>query len=72
VLAHGAFPVIGPRSRDELGANLDALEFELGSEQLARLDEVSARPQGFPYEMLVHDRDELGLDVHDPRLGAVV
>lgn len=72
VLAHGAFPVIGPRSRDELGANLDALEFELGSEQLARLDKVSARPQGFPYEMLVHDRDELGLDVHDPRLGAVV
>lgn len=47
-----AAPLIGARSIRQLEANLAALELELTSDQLARLDGVSAVPLGFPHEYL--------------------
>ncbi|NAO97729.1 MULTISPECIES: aldo/keto reductase [unclassified Halomonas] len=47
-----AAPLIGARSISQLEANLAALELELTGDQLARLDEVSAVPLGFPHEYL--------------------
>ncbi|MEL3914483.1 aldo/keto reductase [Aeromonas caviae] len=38
---HGAVPILGPRSLDQLNDNLGALTLELSDEQLKRLDTVS-------------------------------
>ncbi|KPX15282.1 Aldo/keto reductase family oxidoreductase [Pseudomonas amygdali pv. dendropanacis] len=38
---HGALPIIGPRSHDQLKDNLGALTVEFSAEQLQRLDTVS-------------------------------
>lgn len=40
--AHGAVPLIGPRSLSQLTSNLGALSLELSSEQLNRLSDVSS------------------------------
>lgn len=47
-----ASPVIGARTPAQLEDNLGALEVEFSADQLARLDEASAVPLGFPHEML--------------------
>ena len=47
-----AAPVLGARTLAQLEDNLGALEVEISTEQLARLDEVSRVPLGFPHEML--------------------
>lgn len=39
---HGAVPMIGPRSVDQLSDNLGALKVELSADQLQRLDAVSS------------------------------
>ncbi|WP_338811394.1 aldo/keto reductase (plasmid) [Agrobacterium leguminum] len=39
---HGAVPMIGPRSPEQLASNLGALAVELSSDQLDRLDAVSS------------------------------
>lgn len=39
---HGAIPLIGPRSLDQLASNMRSIEVELSPEQLARLDGVSS------------------------------
>src|SRR3546814_7398672 len=39
---HGAVPMIGPRSLEQLASNLGALAISLTADQLARLDSVSA------------------------------
>jgi len=52
VAAKGAFPIIGPRTLDQLENNLAALTVTLSSEQIARLDEVSAIPPIFPHTLL--------------------
>ncbi|WAP58171.1 aldo/keto reductase [Streptomyces sp. S465] len=72
VRATGAIPVLGARDTGELAANLAGAELDLSDEHLARLGEVSLRPKGFPYDMLVHDAVELGLDVTDPQVGATL
>lgn len=41
--------VIGARNEEQLKQNLGALEFKLNSDQLKRLDEVSAIPMVYPY-----------------------
>jgi aryl-alcohol dehydrogenase-like predicted oxidoreductase len=70
VLAKGLFPVIGPRTAQQLGANLAALEVRLTDEQMAQLDQVSARPLGYPYEILEKVRQHAGLAY--PRSGNVL
>jgi aryl-alcohol dehydrogenase-like predicted oxidoreductase len=48
-------PLIGARSLAQLQDNLSALEVELSSEHLRRLDEVSEVDLGFPHNFLVQD-----------------
>ncbi|BES85192.1 oxidoreductase [Pectobacterium araliae] len=45
---HGAVPIIGPRSLTQLTDNLAALELELSTEQIARLDAVSSLDPSVP------------------------
>jgi aryl-alcohol dehydrogenase-like predicted oxidoreductase len=47
-------PILGAKTVEQLRDTLGALEVELPSEAVARLDEVSAIPLGFPTEMLEH------------------
>lgn len=49
-------PIIGARRLDQLGDNLAALELRLPDGAIQRLDEVSARPLGFPYEFIASSR----------------
>lgn len=44
-------PIVGVRTHAQLEDNLQALDVELSTEELARLDRVSAIGLGFPYEM---------------------
>lgn len=39
---HGAIPIIGPRSQEQIGDNLGALALALADEQIQRLDAVSS------------------------------
>jgi aryl-alcohol dehydrogenase-like predicted oxidoreductase len=52
VMAKGSFPIIGPRTRDQLDAYLAAPKLVLSAEQLARLDRVSAVAPIFPHSMI--------------------
>jgi Predicted oxidoreductases (related to aryl-alcohol dehydrogenases) len=52
VVAKGVLPIIGPRTHDQLLANLGALDLVLPGEQLKRLDAASAIPLGFPHEVV--------------------
>ncbi|MBB2931461.1 aldo/keto reductase [Paraburkholderia silvatlantica] len=52
VAAKGALPIIGPRTLSQLENNLGAANVTLSHEQIARLNEVSSIPSGFPYTML--------------------
>ncbi|MEU4656721.1 aldo/keto reductase [Streptomyces sp. NPDC023723] len=48
-------PVIGARTPAQLADNLGALDVDLTAAQLARLDEASAIPLGYPHAMLAGD-----------------
>jgi aryl-alcohol dehydrogenase-like predicted oxidoreductase len=48
-------PIIGARTPAQLEDNLGALGVDLTAGQLARLDEVSAIPLGFPHDFLAGD-----------------
>lgn len=61
VAAKGIFPVIGPRTMDQLRENLGAADLRLSSDQIQRLDTVSAIPDVFPYTVL-----------NDPRIRAML
>ncbi|NKK70014.1 aldo/keto reductase [Rhizobium leguminosarum bv. viciae] len=56
VAAKGSLPIIGPRTVEQLSANLAAAKVTLSAEQIARLDEVSAIPTAFPYNVLAGAR----------------
>ena len=60
LLAKAAIPVIGPRNPAQLGANLASVEISLTSGQIARLDDVSDPPAGYPYDLLAAQRERLG------------
>jgi aryl-alcohol dehydrogenase-like predicted oxidoreductase len=45
-------PILGSRTRDQLDSTLGALDVKLASEQIARLDTVSAIPMGTPHEQI--------------------
>lgn len=44
--------IIGARTRDQLHDNLAAAAFELGAEQMQRLDDVSHIEAGYPHDYL--------------------
>ncbi|HEX8611303.1 MAG TPA: aldo/keto reductase [Telluria sp.] len=52
VAAKGSLPIIGPRTLTQLDSNLAAAKVDLSPEQIARLDQVSAIPRGYPYTVL--------------------
>ncbi|PXW27496.1 aldo/keto reductase [Paraburkholderia caballeronis] len=52
VAAKGSLPIIGPRTLAQLENNLAAANVTLSPQQIARLDEVSAIPFGFPYTVI--------------------
>ena len=52
VAAKGSLPIIGPRTLVHLESNLAAAKVALSPEQVARLDQVSAIPRGYPYTVL--------------------
>ena len=62
VASKGLLPVIGPRSVDQLSDNLRALDVQLSQPQLDQLDKASARPVGYPYELLQGQREQLAID----------
>jgi aryl-alcohol dehydrogenase-like predicted oxidoreductase len=45
-------PILGPRTREQLGATLGALDVTLTPEQIARLDAASEIPLGVPHTMI--------------------
>jgi aryl-alcohol dehydrogenase-like predicted oxidoreductase len=45
-------PILGPRTPEQLAGTLSALDVKLSSDQIARLDEVSAIPFGTPHEQI--------------------
>ncbi|MET9551610.1 aldo/keto reductase [Streptomyces sp. NPDC006645] len=47
-------PIIGARTLEQLKDNLGAVDTELSEAQTARLDEASARPLPYPYDVLSH------------------
>jgi aryl-alcohol dehydrogenase-like predicted oxidoreductase len=56
VAARGTLPIIGPRTQKQLESNLAAARLALTDEQLARLDQVSAIPRGYPWTVLDEPR----------------
>jgi aryl-alcohol dehydrogenase-like predicted oxidoreductase len=48
-------PVVGARTPEQLEANLGALDVEFTTDQLARLDQVSALDLGYPHDVLASD-----------------
>ncbi|KAM3098386.1 aldo/keto reductase [Phormidesmis sp. 146-12] len=48
----GVIPIVGSRKLDQLKENLACTEFQLTSEQLQRLNQVSAIELGFPHDFL--------------------
>ncbi|MGN5634954.1 aldo/keto reductase [Streptomyces sp. AC154] len=52
-----AAPIVGVRTVEQLSDNLGAVGWELTPEQTARLDEASARPLPYPYDVLHRFRD---------------
>lgn len=56
VIAKGVFPIIGPRTPAQLDDNLAAAALKFSPEQIRRLDEASAVPQGYPHELLAQNQ----------------
>jgi aryl-alcohol dehydrogenase-like predicted oxidoreductase len=50
-MSKGVIPIIGPRSVDQLTSNLAAVDLDIPTRRLDRLDEVSAPQLGYPHGM---------------------
>ena len=48
-------PIVGARKTEQIRDVLGCLDFELSSEHLARLDELSRIELGFPHDFLSRD-----------------
>jgi aryl-alcohol dehydrogenase-like predicted oxidoreductase len=57
--------VIGARNEQQLRANLDAVEFTLSEEQIAKLDKASEQPRPYPYWHQYDFRERNPLPVPD-------
>jgi aryl-alcohol dehydrogenase-like predicted oxidoreductase len=51
VLEHGAIPIVGARSVEQLEGSLGAASFALPPDALERLNAASAPPLGYPYDL---------------------
>jgi aryl-alcohol dehydrogenase-like predicted oxidoreductase len=59
LIAQEVFPIIGPRTAEQLADNLSAAEISLTEAQIQRLSQVSAIQLGFPYSMVNESRARL-------------
>ncbi|WP_323846302.1 aldo/keto reductase [Microbulbifer magnicolonia] len=57
--ATSLIPILGPRTRAQLEAPLEALQLTLGEEHLQRLEAVSRIPLGVPHEQLLEQCEAL-------------
>jgi aryl-alcohol dehydrogenase-like predicted oxidoreductase len=55
-------PILGARKLEQLQDNLGCLEFDLGPEQLATLDEVSRIEMGFPHDFMATEQYRVVVD----------
>ena len=53
-------PILGSRTREQLATTLGALEVTLSSDQIARLDAISAVPLGTPHDQINRSAAALG------------
>lgn len=51
-ISKGVFPIIGARTLSHLEGNLKAIAISLTTNQIERLDDVSATAMGYPHELL--------------------
>ncbi len=61
LIRKGPTPIIGPRTRAQLAANLAAAEVRLPDPLFHRLDEASRPHLGYPYDLLAQVREGMGL-----------
>jgi aryl-alcohol dehydrogenase-like predicted oxidoreductase len=59
--ARGIIPIIGPRTVEQLQANLACITTSLSPDQIARLDTASAISLGFPHDFLAEDMQRMGM-----------
>ena len=69
LIAKGITPIIGARNQHQLRDNVAGVTLRLSRELIDRLDNVSAPPAGYPYELLGMVRESSGLS--DPRSGVI-
>lgn len=55
-IAQGVFPIIGPRTPEQLADNLAAARLALSPAQLVQLDASSRTPPGYPHEQIARYR----------------
>jgi aryl-alcohol dehydrogenase-like predicted oxidoreductase len=60
IRAQRAIPILGARTADQLESNLACLEVDLPADVLARLDQASRVPRGFPHDFLAGTDFTLG------------
>ena len=70
VMAKGALPVIGARHRGHLEASLRTLELRFTEGHVQRLDAASAKPLGYPYDLVASSRE--GVGIAGDRVGAIL
>jgi len=56
----GVIPIVGARTAEQLASNLSFLDAELPAAALARLDQISYVPRGFPHDFLAEADYTLG------------
>lgn len=59
--ARGIVPIIGPRTVEQLRANLAAADLALSPDHLTRLDAAGALPGGFPHDFLAAEMQRQGM-----------
>lgn len=67
-MAKDAIPIIGPRTADQLADNLGARLLVLDADKIARLDEASAIPPGYPHDVSAAEAQRLSITSGRPDL----
>jgi aryl-alcohol dehydrogenase-like predicted oxidoreductase len=56
VRAKGVLPILGARTLRQIEDNLGCIDLRLSGEQIARLDDISKTPLGFPHDFLTQSQ----------------
>ena len=66
LLAKNTFPVLGPRTLDQLSSGIKALDVVLSAADIAALDQAFTFATGYPYDLLSATQTKAGYDVLRP------